>query len=192
VYCIVLLVCDHNVDRNAHSLKVLNKRRHGQCIGTCMFSSLGTNAFRMGNCNLSFAMKSCACASTCIPGRDLLLLSQYKQSKLCRKSFHLYLFCVMCDYCLLPILMLTRLYRVNILCHSLCLSFMNKLAWRARFNPRPVCMGHWDIFFKYFSFSLSELFDHCPICLHLSPTLLIFANDITVKCHNSISWCNCM
>jgi len=29
----------------------------------CMFSGLGMNAFRMGSSNLSFAKKSCTCAS---------------------------------------------------------------------------------------------------------------------------------
>lgn len=58
-------------------LEGVEYRRHGQCIGTCMFSSLTTNAFRMGNSNLSFAMKFCTCSSTCIPGRELLLLSEF-------------------------------------------------------------------------------------------------------------------
>jgi len=41
-----------------------------------MFSSLGTNAFRMDSCNSSFTMKTCACASiTFLAGYSAGLLS---------------------------------------------------------------------------------------------------------------------
>jgi len=42
----------------------------------CIFSSLGTNAFRMNSCNSSFTMKSCACATvTSLAGYSAGLLS---------------------------------------------------------------------------------------------------------------------
>jgi hypothetical protein len=78
VYCIVLFCeCDRTLDRNACDLKMSNKRRHRKYVGTFKFSSLGTNAFRMGSSNLPFFTKFGACTSTRIPGRDLLSLELY-------------------------------------------------------------------------------------------------------------------
>jgi hypothetical protein len=50
MYCIVSSVCDHMLNRSACDLKMSNKCRRG----TCTFSSLRTNSFRMGSSNSSF------------------------------------------------------------------------------------------------------------------------------------------
>jgi hypothetical protein len=52
------------LDRSACDLKVSNKRAVEKCIGICC------NAFRMDSSNL--AAPRSACASTRIPGTDLL------------------------------------------------------------------------------------------------------------------------
>jgi hypothetical protein len=71
VYCIVLWVFGHILDRRACDFKASNIDIRSISIFT--FSGLGTNAFMLGSNNLSFSLRYYSSACTCIPCRDIPL-----------------------------------------------------------------------------------------------------------------------
>lgn len=137
--CIVLWVCDHLLDRNAHYLKASNKE--DMCSVLIVVCSVVLQQMPLGwviaTCHSlqNFARVHpppyLAGIFSCLVSTTIRTL---------QKAIPLVL--ILCDVWLL----FTANFDVNTSLSgkhsvSLCLSFLNKLAWRPRFNPRSVCIG---------------------------------------------------
>jgi hypothetical protein len=81
---------------------------------------------------------------------------------------------------------------------SFTLSFLNKLAWRPKFNPRPVCMGilvakvTLGLLLSTLVFPCQNYYTTAPYAFIRHQHCWSLQMTSQLNCHNSISWCYCM